>query len=55
MHVILFVLSHLKSNTATVEAALVHGGVLSEEALTEATFLLEKEVAMAVVMEQSLR
>lgn len=46
--------THLKSNTAAVEAALMHGGVLSQEALTETTFLLEEEVAVAVVMKQSL-
>lgn len=46
--------THLKSNTAAVEAALMHGGILSQEALTEATFLLEEEVAVTVVMKQSL-
>lgn len=46
--------THLKSNTAAIEATLMHGGILSQEALTEATFLLEEEVAMAIVMKQSL-
>lgn len=32
----------------------MHGGVFTEKALAEATFILEKEVAMAVVMKQTL-
>lgn len=46
--------SHLEAQTAAIEAALVHGGVFAYKALAEAALILEKEVAVAVVMEHAL-
>lgn len=45
---------HLESKAASVEAALVHGGVLPDKALAEAALLVEEEVPVAVVVQQSL-
>lgn len=42
--------SHLKAKATTVEAALVHGRVFADKALTETTLIMEKKVAVAVVM-----
>lgn len=46
--------SHLKAQTTAIEAALVHARVFADETLTEATFILEKEVAVAVVVKHTL-
>lgn len=46
--------SHLKAETTAIEAAFVHGRVFADETLTEATFILEKEVAVAVVIKHAL-
>lgn len=50
-----FTRSHLKAKAATIKAALVHGRVLSDEALTEAALVLEEKVTMVVVVQHALR
>lgn len=46
--------SHLEAKTAAIEAAFVHGWIFTDKTLTEATLILEKQVAMAVVMQHAL-
>lgn len=46
--------SHLKAKATAIEAPFVHGWVFTNKALTEATFILEKKVAMAVIMQHAL-
>lgn len=44
------VTSHLKTQAAAIEASFMHGGVFPDETLAEATFILEEQVSVAVVM-----
>lgn len=46
--------SHLKAQAATIEAPFVHGWVLADKTLAEATFILEKKIAVAVVVQHAL-
>lgn len=46
--------THLETNTASIKAALVHGGILSKKELAETVLILEEEVAVTVVMKQPL-
>lgn len=45
---------YLKAQAAAIKAAFVHGCVLPNETLTQSTFVLEKQVAVTVVMQHSL-
>lgn len=46
---------HLKAEAAAVEAALVHGRVLADEALAQAALVVEEKVTVVVVVQHAPR
>jgi len=51
---LLWLRAHLKAQATAIEATFMHGWVFADKTLAESAFILEKEVAMAIVMQHTL-